>query len=164
MVTAGVLIVNNVTDRAKEAVEPITDPTLPALPTEVPGLPTDLPDLPTEVPGLPTDLPSLPTDIPGLPGNGRTISVVYEVTGDGPAEIVYTEKLGDSPKRVSNAKLPWKLETTMEGATLVSVTAVRSGADAGSISCRATVDGEEVAQRTREGSFATASCMKMVLN
>ena len=167
-VTAGVLVVNNVADRAKEAVEPITDPTLPGLPTdlptEVPDLPTEIPDLPTGIPDLPTDLPSLPTDIPGLPGTGRTISVVYEVTGDGPAEIVYTEKLGESPKRVTNAKLPWKLETSMEGATLVSVTAVRSAADPGSISCRATVDGEEVAQRTQEGSFATASCLKMVLN
>jgi hypothetical protein len=90
--------------------------------------------------------------------------VVYEVTGDGPAEIVYTGKLGESPKRVKNAKLPWKLTTTMEGATLVSVTAVRTAAESGTISCRATVDGDEVAQRTAEGSFATASCLKMVLD
>ncbi len=163
-VTAGVLVVNEVTDRAKEAVEPIIDPTVPALPTEIPDLPTDVPDLPTDLPGLPTDLPSLPTAIPGLPGSGKKIKVEYEVTGDGPAQIVWTEKLGESPKRVGDVKLPWKLKTTMEGATLVSVTAVRSAADQGSISCRATVDGEEVAQRTSEGPFATASCLKMVLN
>jgi hypothetical protein len=148
-VTAGVLIVNNVTDRAKEAIEPIANPTVPPVPTEIPD--------------LPTDLPGLPTDLPNLPGSGKTIDVVYEVTGDGPVEIVYTEKLGESPKRVTEAKLPWKLKTSMKGAALVSVTAVRSGLDSGSISCRATVDGKEVAQSTREGTFATASCIKMVL-
>jgi Mycobacterium membrane protein len=163
-VTAGVLVVNNVADRAKEAVKPITDPTVPTLPTDAPGLPTDLPGLPTDLPGLPTDLPSLPTDLPGIPGSGKKITVEYEVTGDGPAEIVYTEKLGESPKRVSKAKLPWKKKVTMEGAALVSVAAVRSATDSGTISCRATVDGEEVAQRTREGTFATVSCVKMVLD
>jgi hypothetical protein len=157
-VTATVLAVNNVTDRAKKAIEPITKPTLP---TVAPTVPTDLPDLP----GLPTDLPTDLPNLPNLPGNsGKKITVVYEVSGDGPAEIVYTEKLGDSPKRVSNAKLPWKVKTTMEGAALISVTAVRSGTDTGTISCRATVDGEEVAQRTREGTFATTSCTKVVLN
>jgi hypothetical protein len=90
--------------------------------------------------------------------------VVYEVTGDGPAEIVYTEKLGETPKRVSNAKLPWTLTTTMEGTTLIAVSAVRSSIDSGEISCRATVDGKEVAQKTREGSYASATCTKMVLN
>jgi hypothetical protein len=149
-VTAGVLVVRNVTDRAKEAIEPIVDPTVPALPT----------DLPT----VPTDLPELPTNLPDLPDTGKKITVVYEVTGDGPAEIVYTEKLGEGPKRVSNAKLPWKVTTTMQGAALVSVVAIRSATDNGEISCRATVDGQEVAQRTREGSFATASCTKMILN
>ena len=144
------MIVQNVADRAKEAVKPITDPSLPTLPTEVPN--------------LPTDLPQLPTNLPDLPDNGRKITVVYEVTGDGPAEIVYTETLGESPQRVSNAKLPWKLTTTMEGATLVSVTAIRSDADSGTISCRATVDGEEVARRSGEGAFATASCFTMILN
>ena len=156
-VTAGTLVVNRVADRAKEAVEPITNPTLPTLPTDAPGLPTEIPD-------LPTDLPSLPTDIPGLPGSGKEITVEYEVTGDGPAEIVWTGKLGESPSRVSNAKLPWKMKVTAKGATLVSVTAVRNSAEGGTISCRATVDGKEVAQSSREGSFATASCLKMVLN
>ena len=72
--------------------------------------------------------------------------MVYEVTGDGPAEIVYTEKLGESPKRVSNAELPWKFTTTMESAAFI--VGHRRSAPApttGEISCRATVDGEEVA-------------------
>ena len=152
-VTAGTLVVSNVADRAKEAVKPITDPTLPPIPTEAPDLP-----------GLPTDLPTLPTDLPNLPGGtGKKITVRYEVTGDGPAEILYTKKLGETPHRVNNAKLPWKITTKMEGTAFVSVTAVRSGADSGSISCRATVDGEEVAQRTREGGYATVSCNKLII-
>jgi hypothetical protein len=52
----------------------------------------------------------------------------------------------------------------MEGSTLIAVTAVRSSTENGEISCRATVDGEEVAQRTREGSYASATCTKLVLN
>jgi len=149
--TAGVLAFNRAKDRAEEALKPITDP---AFPTEIP-----------QVPGLPTDVPDFPTDIPNFPdpdATAKEITVVYEVTGDGPASIIYTEKLGESPKRLDNVDLPWQVETTMTGATLVSVTAIRSGTDTGAISCRATVDGEEVAQRTREGTFATASCIKMV--
>lgn len=150
VVTAGVLVVNTVTDRAKEAIEPITDPTLPTLPTDVPE--------------LPTDLPTLPTDVPDLPGEGKAFTVVYEVTGDGPADILYAEKLGEQPKRLSGVDLPWKLEVPMQGSALVLVSGFRTETGDGEISCRATVDGEEVAQRTRDGGFASATCTKMVLN
>jgi hypothetical protein len=150
-VTAGVLVVRNVTDRAKEAVAPITDPTVPAVPTDIPDLP-----------GLPTDLPTLPTDLPGLGGDsGKKITVAYQVTGDGPAEIVYAEKLGATPKRVTKAKLPFKVTTTMDATAFLLVTAVRGDGD-GSISCRATVNGKEVVQSTREGRFASVTCSKLV--
>jgi Mycobacterium membrane protein len=152
-VTAGVMVARVVADRAKEAVKPITEPTLPQLPTEAPDLP-----------GLPTDIPTLPTDLPALPGaTQRTITVTYEVTGDGPAEIGYVEKPGDTPKRISDAKLPWKLTTTMQSPAFVLVTAIRGDTGDGSISCRATVDGEEVAQSSRDGAFATVACSKFVL-
>ncbi|BFU47030.1 MmpS family transport accessory protein [Krasilnikovia sp. MM14-A1004] len=148
--TAGVLAVNRAADKAKEAVS--------NLPTDLPNVPTDLP---TELPTLPTDLP---TDLPNLPGaNGKEITVEYEVTGDGRAEIIYTKKLGEAPERESNVKLPWHKKVKMNSPALVSVTAIRSGTDSGTLSCRATVDGEQVAQRSREGTFATASCIKMVL-
>jgi hypothetical protein len=152
-VTASVLIAHNVADRAKEAVKPITHP---AIPTKVP----DLPAVPTNLPTLPTDLPNLP----GLPGSGKKISVGYEVTGDGPAEILYTTKLGEKPHRVHNAKLPWRLTTTMEGAALISISAVRTGEEDGTIKCRATIDGEQVAQGSHQGAFAAVSCTKFVLN
>jgi hypothetical protein len=158
---AGVLLVRNVTDRAKEAL-----PDVPTLPTAVPTVPTE----------LPTDLPALPTDVPGLPGlptdangdpyvpDGTTkIKVQYEVTGDGTADIAYIEKLGDSPKTVKKAELPWRKTVTMTGATVVSVVAIRSDTSAGPISCSAKVDGEQVAQRDAKGSFAVVTCSKLIL-
>lgn len=155
---AGVLVVRNVVQTAKEAV-----PDLPVLPTEVPALPTELPGLPTELP----DLPSLPTDLPTLPdgGNesGKTVTVQYLVDGDGPADITYLEKPGKTPKTVRNAKLPWRLTVSMSGISLVSVIAVRADAATGSISCRATVDGTQVAERTRTGSYAVATCTKLII-
>ncbi|WP_229073924.1 MmpS family transport accessory protein [Actinoplanes sp. DH11] len=166
VVTAGVLIVRSVTDRAKEVVEPIANPTLPALPTEVPqlpGLPTDLPGLPTDLPGLPTDLPALPTDLPGLPGDqNREVTVTYEVTGDGPAEILYAEQLGTAPKVVSGSELPWKVTTTMKGVALVSVSAQRRDGGDGTITCRALVDGKEVVKQSGQGPYATTSCNELV--
>jgi hypothetical protein len=134
VVTAGVVAFNAAKHRAEEALKPITDP---AFPTEIPNLPD----------------PN---------ATAKKITVTYEVTGDGPVSIVYLEKIGGSPKHLDNVTLPWKFETTMEGATLISVTAIRSGTDPGTISCRATVDGAQVAQRTQTGTFATASCTKMV--
>ncbi|BEL09951.1 hypothetical protein Q0Z83_081420 [Actinoplanes sichuanensis] len=159
VVTASVLLVNRtvdkvneVTDDAKKAAEPLTEPTFPdLLPSGVPGLP-----------GLPTDFPALPTDLPGL-GEGKEITVTYEVSGDGPAEILYMEKLDGTPKRVANAKLPWKITTTMKNPSVVSVIAVRTSVDSGSISCRATVDGKTVTEHTAEGGLATANCYELVL-
>jgi hypothetical protein len=147
VVTAGVLVTRNVTNRAKEAVKPLTDPTWP---TDLPGLPTDVPGLP----GLPSDLP---TDGSGL--TGQTITVTYEVTGDGPAQIIYAEKLGAGPTRLDNVSLPWKFTTTMDTPALVSVIALRAGTTDGQVTCRALVNGQEVKKTTSgTGSFATAVC------
>ncbi|MEU4693274.1 MmpS family transport accessory protein [Actinoplanes sp. NPDC023714] len=154
VVTSGVLIVRSITDKAQEAVAPIVDPTLPDAPW------------PTDIPGLPTDLPTLPPDLPGLPGadQNREISVTYEVTGDGPAEILYAEQLGTAPKVVSGVKLPWKVTTTMKGVALVSVSAQRTDAASGDITCRATVDGKEVAKQTGSGPYASTTCNQLVFD
>jgi hypothetical protein len=159
VVTAGVILVNRAADKAEELAAPIVNPTLPELPTVapgLPGLPTDFPDLP----GLPS---GFPTGLPGI-GQGKEISVTYEVTGDGPAEILYVESFGGTPKRVGNVKLPWKITTKMKGTALVSVMAMRTGVDAGGISCKASIDGEQVAEHSTEGTLATANCYKLVVN
>jgi hypothetical protein len=148
---AGVLAVQNVVDRTKEAVKQI--PTVPPMPT-IPAVPTELPDLP----GLPAD----DAEATGAPA-GKTVTVVYEVTGDGTVEISYTAKLGKSLKRVKNAKLPWRTEVSVTGTTYVSVIALRTGTTEGTVGCRATVDGKEVASREAQGTFAIATCSKLVV-
>jgi hypothetical protein len=141
--TAGILIVHNVKAKAHEAVKPLTDPTFP-----------DDPDLPGG--GFPTELP---TD------TGKQIQVTYEVTGDGPAEIIYLPKLGASPAHTDNVKLPWRFTATMETPTLISVIAMRTGSDDGSITCRALVDGKEV-KTTSSGAngHATAASTYFALD
>ncbi|MDI6098510.1 MmpS family transport accessory protein [Actinoplanes sp. NEAU-A12] len=159
VVTAGVILFRQATDKAEELAEPILNPTLPTPDVEVPGLPglpTDFPDLP----GLPTDFP---TGLPGI-GEGKEISVTYEITGDGPAEILYVDSLEGTPKRVGGAKLPWKVTVKVKGTALVSVMAVRTGLGSGSITCRASIDGEQVAEHSAEGTLATANCYKIVVN
>ncbi len=144
--TASVLLFRAAADRAKEAVEPITE------------LPTVAPELP-ELPGLPTDLPT------AVPGTGRQLTVTYEVTGDGPAQILYIDRLGGTPTRLDNVELPWKFTAEVEAPALLSVIAMRLETTDGEISCRALVDGEEVKQRTSgSGTFATASCTHFALN
>ncbi|GIF06171.1 MmpS family transport accessory protein [Actinoplanes siamensis] len=142
VVTTGVLLVQRATDKAEETAQKI--PT--ALPTQAPtALPSNLPDLP----GL--------TD-------GRPVTVKYEVTGDGPATIIYTEKLNGLPKTLNDVKLPWRLSVTMEGLSFVSVSAVRTTLADGSITCRATVDGRTVSEHTASGIGATATCNKVTFN
>jgi hypothetical protein len=137
--TAGVLIARGVKDKADETVG---------------SLPTSLP----EVPALPTDLPTDST------GGGREITVTYEVTGDGPVSIVYIEKIGESPTRLENVKLPWKFTTKAEVPALLSVVAVRVATSEGTVSCRALVDGKEVKQNESGSSnFATTSCIQLVM-
>jgi len=151
--TAGVLIARSAAEKAKEVVKPITQ------------WPTSIPDLPTEAPGL----PGLPTDLPtGLPttgnGIGRDISVTYEVDGDGPAQILYLDKLGTAPERLDDVTLPWTFTATVQTPALVSVIAVRSGSDEGTISCRVLADGKEVKKVSSTNSFATAVCSWFVVD
>ncbi|WP_436523927.1 MmpS family transport accessory protein [Actinoplanes sp. HUAS TT8] len=142
VVTTGVLLVQRASDKAEKAAQKI--PT--ALPTNVPT-------------ALPSDLPN----VPGL-SDGKPITVNYEVTGDGPATIIYTEKLGGLPKTVNDAKLPWKLSVTMDGVSFVSVSALRTSLEDGSISCKATINGATVSQHDASGLGATATCNKFTFN
>jgi Mycobacterium membrane protein len=147
--TAGVLIARNVKESAERAVPRFTPPT--ALP---------------ELPKVP-ELPELPTTVPQVPGGfeGRTIKVTYEVTGDGPVEIVYLDKLGSAPVRVGNAKLPWKFTTELSTPVLLSVTAMRVDSTAGEIGCRTLVDGAEVKRnQSGQGNFASTSCTYFALD
>lgn len=159
-VTAGVLVVRNVIGTAKKAVDGL--PSVPtALPTDLPGLPTDLPSLPA---GLPTGLPNLPTDLPGLPGlpTGAPAKVSYRVDGDGPISISYLVKTDEAPKTVRNAKLPWRLDLTMSTPALATVVALRTDTSSGPVHCRIIVDGKQVAESSHDAAFAVATCTKLI--
>ena len=156
--TATVLAARNATDRARAATKSITHPMRTTVPTKAPK-PSKTPTTVAGVPGL----PALPSGWPNLPGEGTTITVTYEVTGDGPAEILYAGRLGKNPVRIRNVKLPWKFTTKMDGTALVLVTAVRVGPEPGSIGCRVKVDGRQVAKSTHEGSFVSVTCSKLVI-
>ncbi|MEV4346021.1 MmpS family transport accessory protein [Actinoplanes sp. NPDC049596] len=133
--TAGVLIARNVTQKAEEAVKPITEPDLPALPTDVPGI---------------SDQISVTYEVTG---DGPA------------SQLLYVETLGESPTRLENVTLPWKFTGDMDTPALLSVTAFRLGAEGGTISCRVLVNGEEVKQKTSEtGTFGTASCTHFALS
>lgn len=97
-------------------------------------------------------------------GGGTGEKVVYEVTGDGPVSIVFLKADGRTPERATDTDLPWRKELTLsEDAALVTVTAIRSGGGEGTIECRITVDGEEVSKKKASGTFATATCTKLIL-
>ena len=87
------------------------------------------------------------TDLPGLPGTGQKITVVVRGDRRRPGR----DRVRREARR--HAQAGRQRRAAVEGhrrrwraPPLVSVIAVRSGVDAGAISCRATVDGEEVAR------------------
>ncbi len=135
---AAVLAVRAAVLRAEEAVAPLTDP-------------ANRPDL-----------PALPTDLPGT-GDGTPVTVVYEVTGDGPVDLTYVEQNGGSPRQVNASTLPWRVEVSLTPPTLLSVTAFRAGTTTGTLACRVTVNGEEVARKETQGSISVVSCTKFHL-
>jgi hypothetical protein len=111
--------------------------------------PTDLPSLPS---GPSTSAPS--DDTSG--GNGATVPVVYEVTGAGTARINYSDRGG--LKRLTNQKLPWRMEITAPRAFSAVVVAGREGTDTGQIACRILVNGEPTANRNNTGPLAIITC------
>jgi hypothetical protein len=123
-------------------------------------LPTDLPtDTPTDTPTDDGGQDQGSQDQDGQDDSGDTIQVTYEVTGDGPATILYLEKLGSSPTRVESATLPWKFSVTVSKPAVLSVVAMRTDTSEGHVTCHTLVDGQEVKENTSgDSAFATAAC------
>lgn len=89
----------------------------------------------------PTVRPALtPSDGPG------EVTVVYEVTGRGPADLEYYDANGDFIQ-VEQVTLPWRRSMRMHDAERVMVLA--NHGQESRISCRITVDGRTVAQDDR---------------
>ncbi|SNS86858.1 membrane protein [Asanoa hainanensis] len=152
--TAGALLIAN----AGNDDDPVaTQPTNPALPDPDPADPID--PAPTVEPDDPQ---GLPTGLPGLPGvAGKT--VVYEVTGEGRADITYVDDLAGDTRELKNQKLPWKHQfTSTEGSLLLTVSATRADGDNDGVGCRITVDGKESARN--DGSIIGAFCIGTIFD
>lgn len=92
--------------------------------------------------------------------NGAAGVITYEVTGDGPAAISYLKDGKGGTERIASASLPWRVEIpAAKDIVMVSVIAVRKQATDGTITCRALVDGKEVATRTASGPIAAVNCI-----
>jgi hypothetical protein len=110
-----------------------------------------------------TQPPEVPPTTAPNPGAGGVIT--YEVTGDGPAAITYLRDDASGAQRVTDAKLPWRVEVPVaETSYLVSVIASRTGTSEGTLTCRVLVDGQEVLTKTNDGRFATVVCMKLIFD
>lgn len=125
------------------------------------------PDDPVSTPTGYADRPAKePTNEPPSkePDGDGGREVVYEVTGEGPATIVYVKQDGRTVVQESDVELPWRLELTLDdSAALATVTATRGLRSNGAVNCRLTIGGKEVAKKSASGTFATATCTKLVL-
>jgi MmpS family membrane protein len=146
--TAGVLVVRNAGDKAKNS---SANPPAPAQPAPAPA---------TENP--PTTEPSAPDATTPAGGAGM---ITFEVTGDGPATISFLRGSGQGTERVRDATLPWQAQVPKpDKAFVVSLLATRAGGDSGTITCRVLVDGKELVKRSATGGFATVSCIDLLLD
>ena len=103
-----------------------------------------------------------PSSAPSAAGGGAETSapaasgVVFEVTGSGRAtSISYGTNGGVS--QANGERLPWTESVeASDGFGVYSLTAQSNGS--GEITCRITVDGEEIARQTSTGQYAVVSC------
>lgn len=88
----------------------------------------------------------------------KEISVTYEISGTGSADISYTSGDFDSAND-NDALLPWTKVVTLTGFVRSGrVSATMSGTSGGTVSCRILRDGEVVVEDSDSGSFAYVSC------
>jgi hypothetical protein len=121
----------------------------------------------TAAPGAPTQAAESqpPADAsPTRPPAPTAHVIVYEVVGDGPANVTYMKDPKGATEQIGRADLPWRVEINMgEDAFLATVLAIRIGATKGALTCRLLVDDVEVSTRSSEGRFAAVTCSDLVL-
>ncbi len=101
--------------------------------------------------------------VPSTP-TGKQVKVTYEITGDGPAQLVYLDDHGGHPQSLSPTALAWKVTSTITTPTVVSLSGLRLAGGDGTISCRISVDGKQVAKQSKFGGFAAVSCNQFILD
>ena len=90
-------------------------------------------------------------------------TVVYSVTGTGQAtDITYAtiqEGAGQNGEaQVTNVNLPWSKTITASGLFTAFHVSATVGAGGGTVTCKITEDGLELATNTATGAFASADC------
>lgn len=97
-----------------------------------------------------------------LPSSTHT--VVYEITGSGKSpEIRYVVDGAATSEKVEKVDLPWRKELHITVGPNVGVAQIlAANADADSISCTVTVDGQVVSQGVAPGQYSTVSCSAVV--
>ncbi|MXP21618.1 hypothetical protein GIY30_09685 [Gordonia sp. HNM0687] len=123
--------------------EPVTQPTLPMVISELPTRP------PTAAPGAPTQ-----PGAPGVPGQPAGREVTYEVTASSPATILYVDDVG--LRTTVGASAAWTI--TFTGSANPLRVLVLAGA--GEAGCTISVDGRVVAEDriTADSPRRTVSC------
>ncbi|HEY0697433.1 MAG TPA: MmpS family transport accessory protein, partial [Micromonospora sp.] len=104
-------------------------------------------------------VPAAP-ELPNGSDPGETVTVGYEVNGEGEAASITYRAEGGQPKVLQNVELPWRVEVRLPKPLLPSVFAVRSSqSGGGEFSCRVTVDGREAAMKETNGTETMVICM-----
>jgi hypothetical protein len=90
----------------------------------------------------------------------REAVIVYEVTGDAAGVDITYSTYGDevSTNNETAATLPWTKEVRTTGIVKEGQLLVTTGEAGGTVTCKVTVDGKEVATTSASGPFAMATC------
>lgn len=90
----------------------------------------------------------------------RDAVILYEVSGDAKGVNVAYTTFGDgvTTSQETVAALPWNKEVKTKGYVKGGTLTVMTGEQAGSVTCKVSVDGKVVKTATASGAFATASC------
>ena len=91
----------------------------------------------------------------------REAVIVYEVTGDAAnVDVTYVtySDTNANDQQETVATLPWSKEVRTKGLVKEGQLIATTGETGGSVTCRITVDGKEVAKKTATGAFAMADC------
>ncbi len=93
----------------------------------------------------------------------QTHTIVYSVTGTGQAtDITYdTIQQGsgqNGESQLANVNLPWTMTIKASGLITSYTVSGTIGQNGGTLTCRITEDGRQLATNTASGAFATASC------
>ncbi|SCF15629.1 MmpS family transport accessory protein [Micromonospora mirobrigensis] len=90
------------------------------------------------------------------PSGSAAHTVVFELTGEGPASVLYWVE-GGTPQNVETRRLPWRAELGAAAGVGATMLASRERGG-GTIRCRLLVDGVERARDTAGGAVPVADC------